>query len=83
MADVEKDGLTRFAEAALTEGPDVDPPLHLTAFITFLLRDHVPAMVLEKAMYDALQRPVLLESYPELKRYAQSVAQTLLAGDLR
>lgn len=54
---------------------------YLTEFIFFLLRDHVPATVIEKAMMDSFSRPQVLESFPELKAYAESVAAHLLGRD--
>lgn len=50
----------------------------VTAFVFFLLRDHVPVTVIERAMMDARQHKASLDGYPELAAFSESVARYLL-----
>jgi hypothetical protein len=68
-------------ERRLDLGPVADVPPVATAFVFFLLRDHVPACVIEKAALDANKRRAMAESFPELWQYAESVTRCLLVAD--
>lgn len=74
MTDVDKQG----TDLTSVVGEPLRGDEHLTEFVFFLMREHVPVVVIENAMMSAFSRRGHMESFPELKAYAESVASHLL-----